>query len=215
MPSVVVVVEQLNGEEIRMSTEASDTLASLKRAVASRVNVAVGAVRLLRGSELLAAPHATLSDAGIGDGCRLSLVVSQMPFGGYAFDSNVHGGLQPAGRNTEAEVNASFSQDGSAEIVVDETERTSDSEGSDYDPYESGAAFYASYGCELASCEGGYMKFRVTSTERKGRFRGTVADPMEEVVCKFVGDDGLDVLLPFAAGGLQSLCAPCGKTGKR
>ncbi|CAK9068675.1 unnamed protein product [Durusdinium trenchii] len=111
----------VNGEEILVSFWASDTVLVLKKRLQELLmdgssELPCSAMRLIFGTDVLL-DNWILGDHGVVDGHQLTLVLSPAPIGLFRNSAP----SAASGLGLSASVCASFAQDGSFEITIDET----------------------------------------------------------------------------------------------
>eukprot|EP00438_Fugacium_kawagutii_P021821 Skav230871 [mRNA] locus=scaffold1335:399247:399978:- [translate_table: standard] len=183
-----------------VSAAPSDTVLMLKKRLSSQGfhSAPSSALRLIFGTDVLR-DDVLLSEAGLRDGDQLSVVVSFAPHGNYVAKFEGHFG--PAGLNTWATIKADFSDDGTFDITMDESEITSDDEDEDYDEYAEGAAWHHHYQGTVQMDGSSEFRMVIATVDRKGIFHDEMCPGSE--LCGTLSADGCDVSirLPFAAGG--------------
>ncbi|CAJ1446245.1 unnamed protein product [Effrenium voratum] len=193
-------VTTASGEEVLVPYEPEDTFKAIKEKLQTLLGSPAGAMRLIQTTQILD-DAMKVADVAAGG---LTLVIAALPCGDFVLkaDGALGGGPAPAGENTWADVEVKICSDGSASVVIEESEITSDDEDDDYDPYANHAAWHHEYHGVLRVVAEGRFALVVQRVERKGIFPPKVSSEPAEL--RGECDDAASKLrleLPFAAGG--------------
>eukprot|EP00927_Polykrikos_kofoidii_P061844 TRINITY_DN56674_c0_g1_i1.p1 TRINITY_DN56674_c0_g1~~TRINITY_DN56674_c0_g1_i1.p1 ORF type:complete len:254 (+),score=42.90 TRINITY_DN56674_c0_g1_i1:90-851(+) len=198
---MVITVQTLSGMNIAVELSVADTVQAAKDKVAPQLGVFPSQLVLLHGDNILQDTLA-LADACGEHPLEAQLTVVTSPLsGGFYFNSSDDDCESVAGSNTSAGVWAFF-QNGDADIVVTESEITSESSDEDEqkDPYDSGM-WLARYKGVIEQMDQSDFNIDVALCQRRGSFDDERAAKPSKIRGKMEANGNISLELVFAAGG--------------
>lgn len=208
---MVIKVQTLSGKDIVAELSVTDTVKAAKDKVAPQLGVVPSQLVLLHGENVLQDGW-TLADA-CGEHppeAQLTVVTTPTLSGTFYFNSSDVDCESPAGSDTGAQV--WVFQNGAADIIVTESEITSESGCGDEqkDPYDSGC-WLARYSGVIGQMDQSDFNIDVALCQRRGSFDDERAAKPSRIRGEMLADGNVSLELVFAAGGCNSyICSAAG-----